>query len=216
MSEKKGWGGTVLGWFVVKEGEAPAEGLPDAPAESAAELPPEPPPPEPVTPLPSAVGGEVDFGKVYEAFGVTVEERDRFEKAATLLTSLPPGTDAAVQKQIVEASLKAFGIPIEKIIETGVESIQALEGYQRKGAADTAAFSQEVGSLIAGYEEKIREVRSLLEQRLAESAKVAARCNERKLSVQRVLEFFGQEAVARVVRDSPRLVDPSAPPPSKP
>jgi hypothetical protein len=29
--------------------------------------------------------------------------------------------------------------------------------------------------------------------------------------VQKVLEFFGQEAVARVVRDSPRLVEPSAP-----
>jgi hypothetical protein len=26
--------------------------------------------------------------------------------------------------------------------------------------------------------------------------------------VQKVLEFFGQEAVARVVRDSPKLVEP--------
>ena len=32
----------------------------------------------------------------------------------------------------------------------------------------------------------------------------------KKLEVQRVLEFFGQEAVARVVRDSPKLLDPTS------
>jgi len=31
----------------------------------------------------------------------------------------------------------------------------------------------------------------------------------RKLEIQRVLEFFGQEAVARVVRESPKLSRPS-------
>ena len=33
--------------------------------------------------------------------------------------------------------------------------------------------------------------------------------NEKKLEVQKVLEFFGQEAVARVVRDSPKLHEPA-------
>ncbi len=32
--------------------------------------------------------------------------------------------------------------------------------------------------------------------------------NAQKLRVQPVLEFFGQEAVARVVRESPKLVEP--------
>jgi len=40
---------------------------------------------------------------------------------------------------------------------------------------------------------------------------VVRACNERKLDIQHVLEFFGQEAVARVVRDSPKLIDPSQP-----
>ncbi len=33
-------------------------------------------------------------------------------------------------------------------------------------------------------------------------------CNQYKLKVQEVLEFFGQEAVARVVRESPKLHEP--------
>ena len=59
-------------------------------------------------------------------------------KAAALLGSLPPGPTPAVKKQIVEASLKAFGVPIDKIIEDRCEEIQALEAYIRAGAADTA------------------------------------------------------------------------------
>ena len=43
---------------------------------------------------------------------------------------------------------------------------------------------------------------------MAEQAGVMRACNAKKLDVQRVLEFFGQEAVARVVRDSPKLVEP--------
>jgi hypothetical protein len=34
-------------------------------------------------------------------------------------------------------------------------------------------------------------------------------CNAKKLEVQKVLEFFGQDAVARVVRESPKLHEPN-------
>jgi len=50
-----------------------------------------------------------------------------------------------------------------------------------------------------------------MDQRVQEQQSVTAACNAKKLDVQRVLEFFGQEAVARVVRESPKLYDPSAP-----
>jgi hypothetical protein len=43
---------------------------------------------------------------------------------------------------------------------------------------------------------------------VAEQQAVIAACNEKKLGIQKVLEFFGQETVARVVRDSPKLVEP--------
>jgi hypothetical protein len=215
MTEKKNWGHTVLGWFVVKEGGETGElGAPGAapplPAEEAAPLPP-PPQMAFVKEPPKAKGGDVDFDAVFDAAGIDAAERDLFAKAQALLGGLPPGTDPAVKRQIVEASLKAFGIPIEKIIESGAGSIQALEAYIQKGAADTASFAQDVRTLIEGYETKIREARELLDKKLADQASVQTRCNERKLEVQRVLEFFGQDAVARVVQASPKLIDPAAP-----
>jgi hypothetical protein len=47
-----------------------------------------------------------------------------------------------------------------------------------------------------------------MESRVAEQKAVTVACNDQKLGIQSVLEFFGQEAVAQVVRDSPRLVEP--------
>jgi hypothetical protein len=174
-----------------------------------------PPPVAFVTEPPRAVGGQVDFDGVFEAAGVDAGERDLFAKAQALLGSLPPGTDPAVRKQIVEASLKAFGVPVDKIIEAGVESIQALEGYLRKTAADTAATAREVQALVAGYEQKIADAREILDRKLQEQSAVQTSCNGKKLEVQKVLEFFGQEEVARVVHSSPKLIEPAPAPERK-
>ena len=48
-----------------------------------------------------------------------------------------------------------------------------------------------------------------MQQRVEEQNAVIQSCNTKKLEVQKVLEFFGQEAVARVVRESPKLHEPS-------
>jgi hypothetical protein len=204
MSERKSWGSTVLGWFVVQEDGGPENAaLPDDPAPPAA-----PEPPAFVTEPPAAPGGRVDFPKVYEAAGLDAEEQERVAKAAELLAALPAGTDPAIKKQIVEASLKAFGVPIEKIIEGAVQEIQALEAYIRAGSLDTQNVHEESEKRIRQFEGEIGRIKSVMESRTREQLAVAAACNERKLGIQKVLEFFGQETVARVVRDSPKLVEP--------
>jgi hypothetical protein len=203
MSDKKNWGSTVLGWFVVQEGGTPeGASLPEAaPSDS-------PEPPAFVKEPPPAPGGRVDFPKVYEAAGVDAEEQGRVGKAADLLAALPAGTEPAIKRQIVEASLKAFGVPIEKIIEGAVQEIQALEAYIRAGSLDTQNVHEESAKRISQFEAEISRIKSVMESRTQEQLAVAAACNERKLGIQKVLEFFGQETVARVVRDSPKLVEP--------
>ena len=190
MSDRKGWGSTVLGWFVVHDEAAAAPAPPDdgAVPEDA------PGPPAFVTEPPAAPGGRVDFPKVYAAAGVDADEQGRVDKAAELLGALPAATDAAVKKQIVEASLRAFGIPIDKIIEAGVQAIQALEGYIRAGASDTQKVARgirEAHRAVRGGDppDQGRPARS----RTSEQAAVVQACNEKKLEVQKILEFFGQE-----------------------
>jgi len=213
MTEKKSWGSTVKGWFIVQD-ESSGEGaeyassadedlIRQAAGESA---------PEALNVFtseqPPATGGQVDFARVFEAAGITPEEHERISRTLELLTSLPPGTDEAVKKQIVMASLRAFGVPIDKIIETGAEEIQALEAYIRGGARDTETVTTEAEQRIRQREEEIANLRKAMQQRVEEQQKVMAACNSRKLDVQKVLEFFGQDAVARVVRESPKLHEP--------
>jgi len=197
MSDKKGWGATVLGWFVVSdddEGQA-AEGGGGEAGGQAAEMPQ-----VFVKDPPAAVGGEVNFAAVFEAAGIGDEAIGRVSRAQELLASLPGETPAPVKKQIVEASLTAFGVPIDKIIEGGVAEIQALEGYIRTGAADTQTLLSESAVRIKKFEDEIQRIRTVMDQRVQEQQAVTKACNERKLGIQQILEFFGQEAVARVVQ----------------
>ena len=218
MSEGRNWGSTVLGWFIVRDGAPDTpEAVPETGSVNPADAPGTAPSPDPAPeffqsePPPPTGAGQIDFDGVFAAAGISDEERQRVGKAGELLASLPAETPVTVRKQIVEASLRAFGVPIEKIIEAGVCEIQALEGYIRRGATDTQKVLEESNRRIALYESEIKSLRTVMDQRVQEQQVVTAGCNAKKLEVQRVLEFFGQEAVAKVVRESPKLVDPSAP-----
>jgi len=224
--EHKGLGHTVLGWFIEKDAHgnevpftpAPADdpstsGIPATGADAALTAADSPagtggfqmPPPAMGTPGPL---GNVDFDAVFDAAGIAAEERGQVERARELLANLPAETAAPVKKQIVAASLKAFGIPIERIIEASAQEIQALEGYIQTGAAQAESFRAEADRKVAAFEQEIKRIREAAESRVREQQGVVGACNAKKLEVQQILEFFGQEAVAQVVRDSPKLQSP--------
>lgn len=209
MSEKKSIGKKVLGWFVVNEDE-PAQSA-DASSDEliakyANETPPPPPPEVQLTgELPKAQGGNVDFPAVFRAAGVDDEEQGRVDKARTLLGTLPAGTPKDVQKQIVEASLKAFGYPTDAIIEAGAQEIQALEVYIQAGQRDTQALLQQAGERLKALEAEMANVKKAMEDQVASQTALTTACNNEKLRVQSVLEFFGQDAINKVVAASPKL-----------
>ncbi len=201
---RKTWAGTVLGWFVTRDDKAEADELSD----EGQSLPPTI---EPVGDLPAAPGGMVDFEAVFAAFGIETAARDRLTKADGLLRSLPSGADPAVKRQIVEASLKAFNVPLDEMIEAACEQIQALDAYQRKGGTALKAFCDESDRRVAVLEQEIASIRAAMHTQVDDQKKMLESCNHKKLEVQRLLEFFGPEAVGRVVRNSPKLIDPSDP-----
>ena len=59
------------------------------------------------------------------------------------------------------------------------------------------------------YEEEIKNIRAVMQQSVDEQQTLIKVCNDKKLEVQQVLEFFGQDKVASVVKASPKLHDPS-------
>lgn len=182
-------------------------------------VPPPPPPEESAPPslrLPGAVpqvpaGAAPDaavFTKVYTAAEISEEEQARVEKAMSLLESLPKDTPREVRRQIVEASLKAFHIPIDEIIEASAQEIQALEAYIQQGERHTQDLLKDANGQIEKLSARILEIKKLMELQIRTQQAVVRGSNEQKLRIQAVLEFFGQEAVARVVKASPKLVEP--------
>jgi len=222
MSQKKGWGRTVMGWFVVDEEEraAAAAGTPsggggesvdDLIARYASGTPggaPAAPPVQFQGEVPRAQGGQIDLPRIFLAAGIDDEEQGRIRKAQDLLKSLPAETPAPVKKQIVEASLKAFGVPIEQIIESGVQEIEALEAWIQREAQETQRTLADATKKIEDLNREIAELKQLMEVSVAEQNSATQAVNAAKLQVQDVLEFFGQEKVAKVVKDSPKLHEP--------
>jgi hypothetical protein len=209
MSEKKSWGSSVIGWFVVQDPAAPdEEETPDARPTDSRRRAPSPALDVFAEPPPAAPGGKVAFDEVFRAAGIDPQDSARVMKTLELLDSLPAGTEETVKRQIVMASLRAFGVPVDQIIETGAQELQALEAYIRSGGGDTEKVFADAESRIRQYEEEIANLRTVMQQRVEEQKSVVRACNSKKLEIQRVLEFFGQEAVAKVVRQSPKLQEP--------
>lgn len=230
VTDKKRLGETVLGWFVVREGEG-SSGPADKAAPADARQP-EPPPGDDhdrLTPtsrspsgalqalrlqgdVPNVVAGATPdaqvFAQVFTAAQIAPEAQQRVDKAVSLLNSLPTETPRDVRKQIVEASLKAFGIPVDEIIEAAAEEIQALEAHIQRGARHTQSVLDDAGQQIAKLEDQVAEIKKLRDLQLRTQQTLVRASNEQKLRVQAVLEFFGQDAVLRVVKRSPKLVDP--------
>jgi len=223
----------VLGWFVVREdeGQAPEEtteeliekyekksavaapaarGRASAPA-IATPAPPSAPAIKLNAAVPKIVAGSTPtasvFAQVYRSAEIDDEEQERVEKAMTLLQSLPSETPKEIKKQIVEASMKAFGIPVDQIIETGAQEIQALDAFIKHGEAQTQSVLSDARARVIKLDAEIAEIKKLMELQVGTQESLARATNEQKLRVQTVLEFFGQEAVARVVRESPKLVE---------
>jgi hypothetical protein len=142
-------------------------------------------------PAPEAGTGKVDFDAVFDAAGIPAEQRGQVDRARDLLANLPAETPATVKKQIVAASLKAFGIPIEQILAASTQEIQALEGYIQAGAAQAESFRTEAERKVAAFEQEIKRIREAAESRIREQQAASSACGAKKQEVQQILDFFG-------------------------
>jgi hypothetical protein len=235
MTAKKGLGETMLGWFVVREEDdrgpeatteeliekyekkaAPAAAPPGAARGRAPAAAPAAAPARPLTPAvklgasaPKIIAGTTPttavFAQVYRSAEIDDAEQERVEKALTLLQALPTETPKEVKKHIVEASMKAFGIPVDQIIETSAQELQALDAFIKHGEQQTQSVLADARARVTKLDAEIAEIKKLMELQVGTQESLTRATNEQKLRVQSVLEFFGQEAVERVVRESPKL-----------
>jgi hypothetical protein len=155
MSEEKGLGRKILGLFV-EQSEGEAEGELPSGGKSAADLVAElaqqsgaapakgapPPAPGPGLTFDKVVapvaGAAIDFDAVFKDAGMDGEDLNRVRKSEELLKGLPEATPQDIKKQIVEASLKAFGFDVAKISAAASNQKRALDAYVKVNEQLTA------------------------------------------------------------------------------
>lgn len=139
---------------------------------------------------PSVSPAQVDFDAVFKNAGVDVAELDRVRKAEELLRGLPEATPHDIKKQIVEASLKAFGFDVSKIAAAAVNQVKALETFVKVNEQQTAKAITDAQNKISQLEEQIITLRVDIDKRTQNLTAVAQAAALRRTQVQRVLEFF--------------------------
>lgn len=152
--------------------------------------------------------GAIDFQGVFKKAGITAEEADRVSRALALLSQLPAETPQAVKKQIVEAALNSFGVPIESIIESAVAEIEALHACIQSGQSATESLLAQSQARIEQLRQQMDDVQQVILARQSEQRTLEQQARAHGLKVQQILEFFGQELVGKVVKDSARLHEP--------
>ena len=142
--------------------------------------------------LPAAVpaGAPLDFESIFRELGMDPEELDRVRKAEELLKSLPDATPQPVKKQIVEASLKAFGFDLGKIAQAALNKRKALDTYVRVNETTTAKAVQDAEAQVQVLNEKIAALRADIEKRTQGLTHITLAVQERKKDVQKIIDFF--------------------------
>lgn len=165
----------------------------------------------PAAPVAEAAGEvpevKVDFQTVLRRSGLSDDEQSRVDRALTLLHALPAETPVEIKRQIVGASLQAFGIPVEQIIESAALHLKAYDRHIKEGQTQTQALLEQSNRRLAELEQEVSRVKLVMQEQLAQQKGLTTSCNKQKLRVQEVLEFFGEEALNKVVQTSVKLRD---------
>lgn len=211
---EKGLGSKFLGLFVERAddaekaatdadaGKSPADLVAELAAQSnpagAAKAPGAPPTAAPIAPpMPNlktekmaTSGAPADFDVIFKDAGMDAAELDRVKKAEELLKGLPEETPQAVKRQIVEASLKAFGFELDKIVIAANNQKRALDTYVRVNEQVTAKALTDAEAQIKALHDKVAGLKADIEKRTGQLKALTEAATARKTQVQKVLEFF--------------------------
>ena len=158
---------------------------PPAAAEAAPAAPSLPPlPGGPVEPA------KLDVAAIFRTTGITDEEQEQVGRARQLLSSLPAGLPLETQRQIVEGTLRTFGIDPARIRTACQREQKALDSYAVVTRQELEKRSADGQKRLLELRAEMEKVQRALEERARAQAGVELACSSHKESIGRVVAFF--------------------------
>lgn len=157
---------------------------------------------------------EVNFVAVFETAGVDATARERVTKAEDLLGSLPSEAPPEVKRKIVEASFRAFDVPLDKIVEAATSENDAIRMYVQNGQRQTREARADGAAKIAQLEEQIAKVREEMRIAAEHQKQREAQAATRTDAITSILRFFDKAPIpAPLELDESDMVESSRPTP---
>jgi hypothetical protein len=149
-----------------------------------------------------------DAVAVLEAATVDAKQRERVNRTLELLNALPGDAPASVRKSIVEASLKAFDISIQAIVEAAGNEVSAFDAYIAHGHKQLEDLKKQSQARIAELEAEIAKIQKRLQVASADQASLDDATIHAMDKVRPILGFFG-DAMAKPANDQKAAHPPS-------
>jgi len=152
-----------------------------------------------------------DTVRVFERAGIDAEQRRIVEKAQELIRALPEGTAPATNRRIVEASLNAFDVSIDRIVEAASDEIRALEQLVNASHEDTERALAEGRTRVAELEAEIASARESMDDAREEHRVLEAAARDQIRGIEPITAFFERPTDAHTEPER-RVDDDDSPP----
>lgn len=133
----------------------------------------------------------MDFSALYTHQHVSTDERDRVARAEGLLAALPP--KASHTKEVVDATLRAFGVDADRIVDAATKELMALEVFARAAQEHLQRVMDDGQKRLEELEAEIDHCKGVMAQARREHDERGRAVGAERERVQRVLEFFARE-----------------------
>ena len=205
MSEQKGLGSKIKRLFLEESGDgeaaaSAAEEVARLAAQAAPQAAPVDPaspaaaPPSPAAPSSPAAAtapveaAKLDFGVIYT--GIAADDLAQVERAEQLLRTLPANLPLETQKQILETTLKTFGVDPQRIQKSLQRQQHALATYAAVVKQDADKRDAEARVRIESLRADALKLERAIEERARTRAGVELACRNKSEAVARTSQYL--------------------------
>jgi hypothetical protein len=142
--------------------------------------------------LPPIEGRTVELRAIYEFGQLSTEELDRVKRAEELLGSLPAHIPPQHRKEVVEATLRAFGVSADKIVQAANKQLRALQTFSLASQEHAQQVLDDSAQRIVDLEAEIERCRQLQVQAETERDARAEGLMAEVKKIRQVADFFGE------------------------
>ncbi len=133
---------------------------------------------------------QVDFGSIYRAAGLSQDELDEVDRTEKLLRTLPANLALETQKQILEGTLKTFGVALERIRHTIARQQRSLVAYAGVVKQDAEKRDAEARARIEQLRAEALKLERGIEDRARGRAAVELACKNQSDAIGRMIGFL--------------------------